>query len=150
LGQGEKDMRILIVEDEALIRMLVRDLLEEAGFDCQEGRDAEEALVLLDAVNGWRPDILVTDYNLGPGPNGADVAAEAMLRLPGLGVVYATGNPECLADRLLGPRERIVAKPFAAVVLLAAVEGLGVLDPLRRQVRVTGAGCRAHHCALAA
>jgi two-component system OmpR family response regulator len=143
-------MRILIVEDEALIRMLVRDVLEEAGFDCQEARDAEEALALLDGVNGWWPDVLVTDYNLGPGPNGADVANEAMLRLPGLGVVHATGNPDCLADRLLGPRERIVAKPFAAADLLAAVTELGVLDPHCRQAGMTGAGYPACQRALAA
>ena len=143
-------MRVLIVEDEVLIRMLVRDLLDEAGFDCEEAQDAEEALALLDGVNGWRPDILVTDYNLGPGPNGADVATEAMLRLPGLGVVHATGNPECLTDRLLGPRERILAKPFSAADLLAVVHGLGVLDPLCRQAGVTGAGNAARHRALAA
>ncbi len=117
-------MRVLVVEDEVLIRMFVRDLLAEMGFECAEAADASEALALLEGDSGWRPDILVTDYNLGPGANGAVLAAEAMRRLPSLGVVYATGSPDRFANRLLGPRERLVPKPFAAVELLRAVHGV--------------------------
>jgi CheY-like chemotaxis protein len=78
-------MRVLVVEDEALIRMLICDLLAEVGFECREARDAAEAFATLDEVDEWQPDILVTDYNLGPGPNGAEVAAEAVRhRQPGM------------------------------------------------------------------
>jgi CheY-like chemotaxis protein len=112
-------MRVLVVEDEALIRMLICDLLAEVGFECREARDAAEAFATLDEVDEWRPDILVTDYNLGPGPNGRDVAAEAVRRLPGLPVIYVTGNPECLKD--LGPRACIMAKPFAVADLISAI-----------------------------
>jgi hypothetical protein len=80
---------------------------------------------MLDREEGWRPDILVTDYNLGPGPNGVDVAAAAARRLPGLPTIYATGNPECLP--VLGSRERIVAKPFVALNLIKAVSELAAL-----------------------
>ncbi|WP_437166615.1 response regulator [Falsiroseomonas sp. E2-1-a20] len=62
-------MRVLIVEDEELIRMLVRDLLEEAGFSCRDASDADEVTAILDDDSGWQPDLLVTDYNLGQGPN---------------------------------------------------------------------------------
>jgi two-component system, OmpR family, response regulator len=123
-GWGEI-MRILIVEDEWLIRMLVRDLLEEAGFECRDVGDAAEAAEVLDAKNGWQPDLLVTDYNLGAGPNGVAVAIEARRRSPGLPVIYATGNPECLAGQMLGMRERIVVKPFSFDELVGAVHDLG-------------------------
>jgi CheY-like chemotaxis protein len=112
-------MRVLIAEDEALVRMLIRDLLDDAGFECREAGNVDEALAVLDGQKGWRPDILVTDYNLGPQPTGAKLAEHAMRRLPGLPVIYVTGNPECLAD--LGPRERIVAKPFADTELILSV-----------------------------
>jgi CheY-like chemotaxis protein len=116
-------MRVLVVEDEALIRMLICDLLEAAGFECREAGDARDALATLDGTDDWRPDILVTDYNLGPGPNGRDVAAEAVRRLPGLPIIYATGNPECLKH--IGPRERVVAKPFAVADLILAIAETG-------------------------
>ncbi|MBL6455804.1 response regulator [Belnapia sp. T6] len=123
-GRGEI-MRILIVEDEVLIRMLVRDLLEDAGFECRDAGDAADAAEILDDKGGWQPDLLVTDYNLGPGPNGVAVATEARRRSPGLPVVYATGNPECLAGQLLGVRERVVVKPFTSDELVEAVHDLG-------------------------
>ncbi|WP_218128107.1 response regulator [Belnapia rosea] len=135
LGEGfagwGKIMRILIVEDEWLIRMLVRDLLEEAGFECRDVGDAAEAAKILDGKSGWQPDLLVTDYNLGAGPNGVAVAIEARRHSPGLPVVYATGNPECLAGQMLGMRERIVVKPFSFDELVGAVHDLGPQTSLR-------------------
>jgi CheY-like chemotaxis protein len=123
-------MRVLVVEDEALIRMLICDLLEEAGFECREAGDAQEASAALDSADYWQPDILVTDYNLGPGLNGADVAAEAVRRLPGLPVIYATGNPECLKDT--GRGERVLAKPFAVADLISAIDELGARAGVRQ------------------
>jgi len=116
-------MRALVVEDEFLIRMYIRDLLEEAGFECAEAADAAEALALLDE-GGWVPDLLVSDYNLGPGPNGMVLADAALRRLPGLPVLFVTGNPECFAGRALRQRERLLAKPFLPDDLLGAVRAL--------------------------
>ena len=116
-------MQVLVVEDEILIRMLVCDLLEEAGCRCHEAGDAEEALALLDA-GLCRPDILVTDFNLGPGMDGKALAREVLRRLPGLPVAYVTGNPEAFEDHVLGERERLVAKPFASADLIAALREL--------------------------
>ena len=116
-------MHVLVVEDEPLIRGLVRDLLEEAGFRCAEAADAEEALDLLDG-GLCAPDVLATDYNLGPGPDGRDLAREVQRRLPRLPRVFATGNPDCFADHPFAAWERLVAKPFAGADLVAAIHEL--------------------------
>jgi CheY-like chemotaxis protein len=116
-------MQILVVEDESLIRMLVCDLLEEAGYTCIEAADAVEALALLDS-GLCRPTILVSDFNLGPGPNGQILAREAVRRLPGLVVVFITGNPEAFDDYPLRSWERLVAKPFAGTALVGAIQDL--------------------------
>ena len=116
-------MRILIVEDEALIRMLICDLLEEEGHECQSAVDGEQALTLLDKGR-FRPDILVTDYNLGAGLNGMTLAREIQNRMPGLPTVFATGNPDCFADYRFQTWEALVAKPFCGQDLVAAVEGV--------------------------
>ena len=116
-------MQVLVVEDEALIRILVCDLLADAGFACISAADAIEALTLLDHGH-LQPDILVTDFNLGLGPNGQILASEALRRLPGLGVTFITGNPEAFDDYRLQSWERLVAKPFAGAELVDAIVGL--------------------------
>jgi CheY-like chemotaxis protein len=116
-------MQILVVEDEALIRMLVCDLLEEAGHTCIQAVDATEALILLD--RGFcRPDVMVTDFNLGPGPDGQALAREALWRLPRLVVIFITGNPEAFDDYPLQSSERLVAKPFSGSDLIEALSSL--------------------------
>ena len=116
-------MLVLVVEDECLIRMLVCDLLAEAGYTCVEAANAIEALALLDGKL-CRPTLLVTDFNLGHGPNGQMLAREAVRRLPGLPVVFMTGNPEAFDDYPFRADERLVAKPFSGADLVARAAAL--------------------------
>jgi DNA-binding response OmpR family regulator len=113
-------MCVLIVEDEPLIRMLVCDLLEEAGFECTEAASGEAAVRLLDQGR-CRPNLLVTDFNLGPGLDGKMLAREVQRRLPALPTAFVTGNPESFADYPFQPWEALLAKPFAGAELVAVV-----------------------------
>jgi CheY-like chemotaxis protein len=126
-------MHVLVVEDECLIRMLVCNLLEEAGYVCIEAASAIEALALLDSKL-CRPALLVTDFNLGLGPNGQMLATEAVRRMPGLPVIFMTGNPESFDDYPFRAAERLVAKPFAGTDL---VERAAALLPLAHLPRPT-------------
>src|SRR4051812_12751111 len=101
-------MRVLVVEDDVLIRMLVCGLLEEAGIECAEAADAAAALALLEG-DRVRPAVLVTDFDLGPGPDGRALSREARRRAPSLPTVFVTGSPECLAGHAFGARDRLVA-----------------------------------------
>jgi CheY-like chemotaxis protein len=116
-------MQVLVVEDEVLIRLLICDLLEDAGYLCTPAATAEEALALLDSGE-CRPDLMCTDFNLGPGLDGKLLAKAVQQRLPGLPTVYATGNPDCFEDDILHHWERLVPKPFAAADLVAALREL--------------------------
>ena len=122
-------MRALIVEDEFLIRMLLRDLLDEAGFECEEAVDAEHAVALLESRR-WTPDLLVSDYNLGPGQDGMALADGLLRRLPGLAVIFVTANPECFANRALGVRERLLAKPFSPDTLIRVAREFKTAAPV--------------------
>ncbi|MGK7871119.1 hypothetical protein ACFHPP_28020, partial [Falsiroseomonas sp. E2-1-a20] len=57
---------------------------------------------------------------------GVAVAHACRRRLPGLPVVYATGNPESLVGRPLSARDCVVAKPFTSYELVAAVREVGL------------------------
>jgi two-component system, OmpR family, response regulator len=124
-------MQVLVVEDECLIRMLVCNLLEEAGYICLEAANAMEALALLDSKR-CRPALLVTDFNLGHGPDGQALAREAVSRIPGLPVVFMTGNPESFDDYPFRADERLVAKPFASGDLLELAAALRPVTSLPR------------------
>lgn len=66
--------RVLVVEDQPLMRALVGDTLTHAGFVVHTAGSAVEALTEFD---GFDPDLLVTDIDLGVRPNGVDLATSS-------------------------------------------------------------------------
>jgi CheY-like chemotaxis protein len=117
--------RVLVVEDEWLVRQLVCESLEAAGFDVTEMDDAETALAAMTIA----PAVLVTDLNLGPGMDGLALAAEARQRWPALPVVYVTGDYDRFRQRMLTEGERLVPKPFDPTTLVAAVLEMALHQP---------------------
>src|SRR3954452_6825325 len=79
---------VLVVEDEALVRMVTVELLGEAGYQVLEADDAPGALRILDT--GTSVDLLVTDVGL-PGLNGRQLAEMARQSRPALKVLFVTG-----------------------------------------------------------
>jgi len=119
---------VLVVEDEPLIRILLSDLLEDAGIDVEEAADAEQALSRLKSLRVDRSwcRVLVTDVNLGRGLDGVALAAKARKNIPGLQVLYVTGTPERVIKGRTAPRpgERVLGKPFHTTELVETVQSL--------------------------
>jgi PAS domain S-box-containing protein len=106
--QGE---RVLVVEDEAAVRMLVVDVLRELGYSTLEASDSSTALPLL--LGEERIDLLVSDVGL-PGMNGRQLAEIARQHRPGLQVLFMTGyarNAQVRGD-FLGAGMDMLTKPF--------------------------------------
>lgn len=101
---------VLLVEDEALICMMISDALSEVGFDVHEAATADEALRYIG--QGGAVDVLFTDINLAGGMNGAELAQAARALKPDLPVVYASGRYR--GDDLPGrvPHSEFVQKPY--------------------------------------
>ena len=115
--------RILLVEDEYLIRSLLSEVLIERDFEVVEAANGEEAFALFAA--GERFDLLLTDVHMPGRFNGLDVARRARMRQPELPVVFATGRPDSLtAFGDLSVRDVQLQKPFTLVDALSAVERL--------------------------
>ncbi len=110
-------MRVLLIDDDALVRELLMDTLAEEGIEVDGLANAEDALVLLGA--GQVPDVLVADIDLGPGLSGLDLASIALERHPAVEVVLISGTSP--APGVLGRRERFLRKPFAPTALAEAV-----------------------------
>jgi CheY-like chemotaxis protein len=83
-------LRVLLVEDDSLIRMSAADMLSILGHSVIEAGNSSEALALLEV---HAVDIMLTDIGL-PGMSGSELAARASERLPGLRIVFASGRDE--------------------------------------------------------
>ncbi|MFC3075098.1 PAS domain S-box protein [Shinella pollutisoli] len=85
---ARRELKVLLVEDDFLIRLNAADLLQELGHAVVEAGTAEEALEIL---KGERFDVLLTDIGL-PKMSGSELAAEARALDAAIGVVFATGH----------------------------------------------------------
>jgi CheY-like chemotaxis protein len=112
---------ILVVEDEALIRLWVADLLEENGFSVLEAENAEAALKVLES----RPDVklLFTDVQMPGSLNGLELAREVHARSPHILLVITSGRERPTRAEI--PDDgRFVAKLYSGKNLLGQVSDL--------------------------
>jgi CheY-like chemotaxis protein len=109
---------ILIVEDEALVRLDTADFLRQGGYRVQEVANASDAMESLQSE--FIVDLLFTDINLGKGLNGIELALWALAKLPRLKVLVTTGGT--LKDLLPEVLGKILTKPYSASDLLMRVK----------------------------
>jgi CheY-like chemotaxis protein len=112
--------KILLVDDEDLVRLSTADMLIELGYDVVEAGSAEEALRLLD--RGYDPSIVVTDH-LMPGMSGTDLARKLQGERPSVKVLIVSGYAETAGVAPDLPR---LTKPFRSADLansLATLSG---------------------------
>lgn len=81
-------MRVLIVEDEALVAMEIEGMVGLAGHEAVG--QADDLLSAMEAADLEHPDLALVDIRLAQGSSGLDVAAAMKER--GIPVVFATGN----------------------------------------------------------
>jgi two-component system, cell cycle sensor histidine kinase and response regulator CckA len=115
--------RVLLVEDEAVVRGIVERTLVQAGYRVVVATSGDEALELGDAGAGF--DLLVTDVVM-PGLSGLELGKRLGERWPGLRVLYISGYTEDVVngDGVAGLGAPFLQKPFLPVDLLAAVRKL--------------------------
>src|SRR5438128_3840183 len=112
---------ILVVEDEMKIARLVRDYLEQAGFDVIVTGDGNAALA---SARGTKPDLVVLDLGL-PGRDGLDVTRE-LRRMSTVPIVMLTARAD-EADRIVGLElgaDDYVVKPFSPKEVVARVRAV--------------------------
>lgn len=114
-GEGASSLRILIVEDEALVAMEIEGMLGLAGHEAVAQVDDVESA--LSAVESGAPDLALVDIHLGRGNSGLDVAAA--LKERGIPVLFATGN--CPMERGRDIALGCLHKPFTDSMLLNAI-----------------------------
>lgn len=112
-------MRILVVEDEVLIRMLVCDLLRDAGYDVVEADNGDEALDLLKA--GISIDLVLSDVRMPGSTDGLALLRFLRENLANMPVIITSGHLESDVALAAGASQ-FLAKPFKLEDALKIVE----------------------------
>jgi len=111
--------RILVVDDEAMIRLFLVEILRDEGFSVDEAATGDGALAL---VEGGPPfDLLITDIQLHGNSDGVALARQARLRLPQIAVIYTTGQQR---PEMTGSLDAFVSKPYGPEDMLTTVHRL--------------------------
>lgn len=109
--------RILVVEDQPLLLLDLIDQLARQGIEALPAGSARTATGLLDA----RIDALVTDIEMGDGPDGLALAHLAAKARPGLPIVLVSGGVRPAPEQL--PRgARFIPKPYTVGAIIAALK----------------------------
>jgi DNA-binding response OmpR family regulator len=113
---------VLIVDDDEVIRSLLRLTLPDEGYDLVEAEDGDQALQITAAR---QPALVLLDWRM-PGSSGEDVLAALKQTHPEVPVIVLTAEPEAKVRTLaesLGA-DVFMAKPFSPLQLLGSVERL--------------------------
>ncbi len=120
-GHGET---VLVIDDEETVRMLVAEVLIEAGYHVIEAPDGPSGLDILRTDR--RLDLLISDVGLPGGMNGRQVADAARVGRPDLKVLFITGYAEnaAVGNGLLAPGMEVITKPFVMAELALKVHDM--------------------------
>lgn len=114
---------LLYVEDEILIQGMLLDELEKAGFVVTVSSSGKDALAILEKDHAKIHGV-ITDINLGKGPDGWEVARTARELRSGLPIVYVSAASEHEWTSMGVPGSVMVAKPFVPAQVVVAISSL--------------------------
>jgi response regulator RpfG family c-di-GMP phosphodiesterase len=112
--------RILIVDDDAALRMLLRTTLTADEFEVAEAEDAERAAEL---ARFWRPTVVLLDVAM-PGIDGLSFCGQ-LKRKPAFGapfVILLTGTELAEGEAARAGADALLRKPFSPLELLSAID----------------------------
>ena len=114
--QSVRPLRILVVDDEPMVRLVTTKLLRLRGHTVD---DADGGAAALDCLAALQYDLVITDLSM-PGMSGRELAAEVRRRFPALPVVLLTGDTDAEAEG--SDVSAVVKKPFQLDALEAVVQ----------------------------
>lgn len=107
IGPSGYQRRLIIVDDEPIIRSLLSHRLGEVGFETHSAKDALEAKRMYKKVD---PDAMVVDLDLGDGPSGTDLIAALAAENPAVGFVLLTNYTPTPAEMKSAPHIAYLSK----------------------------------------
>ena len=115
--------RLLLVEDDEDLRLILEDVLRDAGFEIEIANNGGSALGILES-NKNKLGGLITGIDLGSRIDGWKVAKRGRELIPALPVIYMSGASGSEWTSKGVPHSTLVAKPFAPAQLITAISSL--------------------------
>jgi len=119
---GLSQPRVLVVEDEFLIRLTLTEALSDEGFEVIEAESGDDALPLLESDAAI--SLLLTDIQLPGLLNGHALAERVRANNPDLPVIFMTGRPQAAQQASRSARDIFIAKPYALADICDAAKRL--------------------------
>jgi DNA-binding response OmpR family regulator len=117
--------RVLLVEDDIVVSLELHEFLQDSGFTVEAAYSGDGAMASIKREAPWA---LVTDLDLGRGPDGFEVARYARVARPGLPVVFISGSMGARHPLEGVAGSGFVPKPF---------QGRQIAEALHRAMRIT-------------
>ncbi len=117
-----KPIRVLVVEDEFLIRLALAEALGDEGFEVLEAETGDAALPML--VPGSGISLLLTDIQLPGSLNGIALVDRARREMPGLPVIYMSGRPDREGSGPASALDVFISKPYTLADICGAAKRL--------------------------
>ena len=113
-------MKVLIVDDAAFMRLMLKNILAKEGYECHEAANGQEALQLVGDLN---PDLITMDITM-PDMDGITAVKEIKQRHPAKPVIMcsAMGQQAMVMDAIQGGACDFIVKPFKPERVLEAVK----------------------------
>jgi len=120
-SEAGRPFAVLVVEDDAILRLHALDIVEEAGFTAIEAKNADEAIAILES----RSDIalLYTDINMPGSMDGLKLAHAVRDRWPPIKIVVVSGQVQ-VDQNDLPSDSRFFGKPFEAQKMIGELRNL--------------------------
>ncbi|HEX9896355.1 MAG TPA: HD domain-containing phosphohydrolase [Dehalococcoidales bacterium] len=127
IGQG----RILIVDDEEVVRRTISKALTKKGYQCIE---AGESLEVMNRIENNNPDLVILDIIM-PGKSGRELLPEIVTCYPQMAVIMATAiiDPDTIIECMKAGAQDYVTKPFDLEEVVARVHTAMEIKRLERK-----------------
>ena len=115
-------IKILLAEDDPLIRSLFKEVLNNIGYETIVAVDGEDALNIYDSLQ-VKPDIIVLDFRM-PKLNGLDLTKEILRRDPSSNILLITGDPRVNRADIIDSGIRFKEKPVRVDEFLSEINSI--------------------------
>jgi DNA-binding NarL/FixJ family response regulator len=113
--------RILILEDEVIVALDIKEILENLGYECRVFHDYANAM---ESFMHFKPHLAICDIDIGDGPSGIEFVRQAQLYMPRLAVIYLTAFSDRSIVELAGKTHPVnyILKPWSDHQIRVSVE----------------------------
>lgn len=117
-------MCVLVVEDDALIRAILVEELEDAGYEVRQAETGDLAIAALQTIDPAL-SVLVTDIHMPGTSSGLDLAVHVRRLFPQVPIIITTGRPDAM-DGVpdLGTSHCLIRKPYIAEEVIGMIRAL--------------------------